>query len=121
MLDWMFLMFIFLALIFLFLAIFIPEDRYEEPYWKLMFCILSTVLWFLLALSNLSIETAYSNYNATTGDTTLVYDPYINEGSIYFSYFYGLMGALCIIYTIILIFGYYYERMDDKNSKDENE
>jgi hypothetical protein len=121
MLDWMFLIFLILALFFLILSIFIPEEKYEEPYWKIMFCILSTVLWFLLALFNLTIETAYPCYNSTTGNTTLQYSQYINEGNVYLSYFYGLMGVLCMIYIIVLIFGYYYEKQDEENKKNWDE
>lgn len=121
MLDWLFLMYVFLAAIFLFISIFIPEEKYEEPYWKTMFCVVSTVLWFILALINMDIQTAYPAYNSTTGNTTLIYDTYVNEGNIYFSYFFGLMGTLGIIYTIVLIFGRFYEEQDKKNQDKDDE
>ena len=117
MLDWLFIMFLMLAILFLLIAIFIPEDLYEEPYWKTVFVALSAGLWFMLALFNLDIQTAYPCYNSTTGNTTLQYATYINAGSIYLSYFYGLMGCLCMIYIIVLVFGYYYEKLDEKQEQ----
>jgi RsiW-degrading membrane proteinase PrsW (M82 family) len=117
MLDWMFILFLMLALLFLFLSIFIPEEKYEEPYWKILSVAISGGIWFILALFNLDIQTAYPCFNSTTGNTTLQYSTYVNEGGIFLSYFYGLMGCLCMIYMIVLIFGYYYEKLDEKQEQ----
>lgn len=117
MLDWMFIMFVMLALLFLFLSIFIPEDKYEEPYWKLIFIVVSTVIWFILALMNNNIQTPYAAYNGITDTTTMMYDTYEDLSNVYFTYFYGLMAVLNIIYIIVLVFGYYYEKLDREQQK----
>lgn len=105
MLDWMFILFIILAIFFIILAITIDTS---EPFWKLMFITLSTVLWFILALNMFNIQTPYTNYNETTGQTEMLYKQYYNESDIYLSYFFALMGILTMLYLIILIFDTYY-------------
>jgi len=115
MLDWMFMLFVVIAVIFIFLSITLSEN---EPFWKILFITLSSVMWFILALSNLNIETPYTLYNSTTGITEMEYSPYIDEGSLYLTYFFGLMAVLCMIYLIVLIFGVYYQRLDEKNNED---
>ena len=112
MLDWMFLIFILLAVFFIVLSLYTSD---EEAFWKIMFIILATVIWFILALMNLNIVTPYSVYNSTTGNTTMGYSPYIDESSTYLSYFFGLMGVLCMIYTIIMFFDTYYKFKGDED------
>ena len=114
MLDWMFMLFFLIAIIFIIMSL-ITDER--EAFWKLLFITVSIGIWFILALSNLNIETAYSIYNSTTGNTTLGFAPYIDEGSIYLSYFFGLMGCLCMIYLVVLIFDTYYAYMDKKENE----
>ena len=111
MLDWMFLILLILAVFFLILSIYLDET---EPFWKITTIVLATVIFFVLALSNLNIETAYPSYNSTTGVTTMKYDQYISESSTYLTYFFGLMGVLCIIYSIVILFDIYYMRLDEK-------
>ena len=114
MLDWMFMLFILIAVIFIFLSIITRE---EESYWKILFITLSTVIWFILALTNLNIETPYTFYNSTSGNTEMSYSSYVTEESIYLSYLFGLFAVLCMIYLIVLIFGMYYQRMDEKEEE----
>lgn len=119
MLDWIFLLFVFLAVIMIMLAI---HYRGIDTYWNILFIALSATLWFILALLNAGgIETAYAAFNTTTGVTTLEYDTYINEQLIYLSYFFMLMGALCMIYLVVTIFGYYYEKVDRESQRQEDE
>jgi multidrug transporter EmrE-like cation transporter len=112
MLDWMFLILLILAVFFVIMAIYL-DDR-SEPFWKILSIVLATIIFFVLALSNLNIETAYPSYNSTTGVTTMKYDQYISESSTYLTYFFGLMGVLCIIYSIVLLFDIYFMRIDEK-------
>lgn len=114
MLDWMFMLFFLIAVIFILMSIATAE---EEAYWKILFVVLAAAIFFILALSNLNIETAYTYYNETTGITEMEYSPYIDEGSTYLTYFFGLMGCLCMIYMIILIFGEYYRYIDEKENE----
>ena len=118
MLDWLFAMLLVMAILFLMLSIFMPE---KETYWRIMFCVLSMTVWFLLAFYNLDIETAYPCYNSTTGNTTLVFNTYLDDKAIYLTYVFSMIGLLCIIYLLILIFGEYYEYMDKKNKKIDEE
>jgi uncharacterized membrane protein HdeD (DUF308 family) len=111
MLDWMFMLFIVIGIIFIIMSLATDE---EEAFWKILFIVLAASIFFILALTNLNIETAYPAYNATTGATTMEYSPYIDESSTYLTYFFGLMGCLCMIYMIILMFGEYYRYIDDK-------
>lgn len=109
----MFMLFILIAVIFILLSIVIDE---EEAYWKILFTVLAASIFFILALTNLNIETAYTYYNSTTGITEMDYSPYIDESSTYLTYFFGGMGCLCMIYMIILIFGEYYRYIDNKEN-----
>ena len=114
MLDWMFMLFIIIAVLFIILSIKTSEN---EPYWKILFITLSTVIWFILALSNLNIQTPYTFYNSTSGNTEMLYSQYIDEGSIYLSYLFVLFAILSMIYIIVLMFGMYYQRLDDKENE----
>lgn len=117
MLDWLFAIFIMLALITLLWAIRLRE---EDTYWNILFIAISTALWFIIALFTTGgLETAYVGYNATAGNSTMYYSVYSPEPFIYLAYFFGLMGVLTMIYMIVTIFGYYYERMDQKNAEKE--
>jgi hypothetical protein len=115
MLDWMFLILLIIAFL---MIIFCLKTDEEEPYWKILFIVISTVIWFILALSNLNIVTPYSIYNATTGNTTMGYSPYVDEGSTYMTYFFGLMGVLCMIYVIVILFDIYYWRLDNQDKEE---
>jgi hypothetical protein len=119
MLDWIFVIILMMALITLLLAI---RLRGEDAYWNILFIAISTGLWFILALFTTGgIETAYTAYNSTLGNSTMYYAVYAPEPFIYLAYFFGLMGSLCIIYMIVTIFGYYYERLDEENAKKDQE
>lgn len=119
MLDSIFILFIMLALITLLLAI---KLRGEDAFWNILFIAISTGLWFILALFTTGgIETAYTAYNSTLGNSSMYYAVYAPEPFIYLSYFFGLMGCLCILYMIVTIFGYYYERLDDENMQKDRE
>lgn len=119
MLDWIFALFVVMAFITIVLAILLKRD---DPYWNILLIVISAMLWYVLALLNAGgIETAYSAFNVTTGGTTLEYDVYINESMIYLTYFFILMGSLCMIYLIVTIFGYYYEKLDEEAYKKERE
>jgi hypothetical protein len=110
-LDWMFMLFILIGIIFIIMSIATAD---EEAFWKILFIVLAAGIFFILALTNLNIETAYTYYNSTTGITEMDYSPYIDESSTYLSYLFGGMGCLCMIYMIILIFGEYYRYIDNK-------
>jgi hypothetical protein len=107
------MLFVVLAVLFIVISLLIEE---EEAFWKILFVVISASLWFILALSNLNIETPYTFYNSTSGNTEMNYSAYIDESSIYYSYFFGMMGCLCIIYLVVLIFGAYYKYIDDKEN-----
>lgn len=119
MLDIIFIILIFLALITILLAIYLRE---EDAYWNILFIAVSTGLWFILALFTTGgIETPYTAYNSTLGNTTMYYSIYAPAQFIYLAYFFGLMGTLCMIYLIVTIFGYYYEKLDKQNQERERE
>jgi 4-amino-4-deoxy-L-arabinose transferase-like glycosyltransferase len=118
MLGWMFVIFFIVAIFFILLSIFVPE---EEPYWKITFIVLSAVIFFVLSLSNLTIETPYQRFNSTTGNIEVGYDVYVSESNTYMSYFYMLMGSLSMIYLVILIFQTYYENLDRKRREEDME
>ena len=114
MLDWMFLVLLFIAVLFLWLSITLER---ENTYWNMMFLVMSTVLWFILSIQWMNIQTFYPTFNTTTGNTTAYYDLFVEESSLYLSYFFLLMGILCMIYILIVVFGIYYERLDEKEEK----
>jgi len=114
MLDWYFIIMLLLAILFLILSV---EYEGHNNFWNFTFLILSTVMWFILAQLNLDIQTAYSGFNSTSGNMEMHYDLYSNEATIYISYIFMLMGILCIIYMLVLIFGSYYDKLDRKEKK----
>jgi 4-amino-4-deoxy-L-arabinose transferase-like glycosyltransferase len=119
MLDIIFIIFILLAVITILLAIYLRE---EDAYWNILFIVVSAGLWFILALFTTSgIETPYTAYNSTVGNSSMYYSVYAPAEFVYLSYFFGLMGVLCMIYLIVTIFGYYYEKLDKQNRERERE
>jgi hypothetical protein len=119
MLDWIFALLILIAILTLILSIMLRE---EDTYWNLVLIPVSTGLWLILALLTAGgIETPYVAYNATTGASSMLYDVYASEPMVYLSYFFMLMGILCIIYLIVTIFGYYYAKLDRQNQQKNKE
>jgi hypothetical protein len=119
MLDWIFILLIMLAILFMILSI---EFYGQDNYWNIILIPLTISLWFIIAiLTTGGIQTPYSVYNSTTGNTTLWYDTYAPAEFIYLSYVFGLLGVLNIIYLIVTIFGYYYERIDRQNRRKDEE
>jgi hypothetical protein len=119
MIDWLFALLILMAFIMIILSV---VFRGLDPYWNILLIVISTALWFFLALMTTGgLETAYSAYNATTGATTLEYGLYAPADFIFLSYFFLLMAILGIIYLIVTIFGYYYEKLDEKMRQQEEE
>ena len=121
MLDWYFIIMLILAFFFLVLSIEYEENKKKgktgNPFWCFMFLILSTSMWFILALLNLNIETPVSGFNVTSGNMEIHYELYTNAPTIYLSYLFMGIGIMCIIYMIVLIFGNYYENLDERERK----
>lgn len=119
MLDAIYVLFVFFAILFLFLAIILKKI---EPFWNIISIVITTFLWFVIALFHSGgFETGYSCFNSTTGITTFEYSVYASEIYIYLSYFYMLMGILCFIYLIVTIFDYYYTKLEEKLKNQEAE
>jgi len=122
MLDVIYIILIILGFLFLLFSVYMKKENPPEPYWNILFIVLSVAVWFILALFSIGgIESGYAAYNSTSGLTTYEYSSYITEEFIYLSYFFALLGVLCIIYLIVTIFGYYYRKLDEdmENMNDE--
>lgn len=119
MLDWIYALFIAIAFATTILSV---KMRDEDEYWNIMFIVVSIGLWFIVAVLGLGgVETAYVGYNSTLGNSSIYYGVYAPEPFIYLCYFFGMMGCLCIIYLVVTIFGYYYQKIDKENAEKERE
>jgi len=106
MFDWLYIIFIILAVLFLFLAI----EYHDNQFWCGMFSVLDISVWFLLAATVFETETSYQLYNATSGNI---------ESGIYITtskvapelmYFFYMMAIIMTIYlTAFVVFPAIYD------------
>lgn len=102
MIDWMFIMFIVMAIIFMLLSI---EYHDKGKFWCVTFTIVDTVIWFLLAASVLEIETTYQMYNVTSGNIETGSQIFTSKVAPEMLYFFMMMGSIMMIYGIGYIMG----------------
>jgi len=109
MLDWLFIMLLVIAVLLIIMSI-----EYEgNPFWNLITCILSTVLWFILALGVLRLDTPYQIFNSTSGNLETGMHSYTVPGDIYIAYIFIALGVLTMIYFIAMAFDKYNELKDN--------
>lgn len=97
MIDWLFILILFIALLFFFKSI---EYR-TYPFWGAVLTILDIVLWFILAITSYNIHTVtYTKFDQITGNFTIGIKPFYDIDTIYFSYFFYLMAIIMIIYLV---------------------
>jgi len=112
MIDWMFLVFIIIAIFFMILAI--EFYREENDLWCFIITIVDSTIWYLLAASVLEIERPYEIYNVSSSavetGTHIVTSKVAPEMVLFFM----LMGTIMMIFWMAQIFIYAYEAIFKK-------
>ena len=112
MIDWMFLVFIIIAIFFMILAI--EFYREENDLWCFILTLVDGTVWYLLAASVLEIERPYEIYNVSMGaietGTHIVTSKVAPEMVLFFM----LMGSIMMIFWLVQIFIYVYEAIFKK-------
>ena len=100
MLDWLFRLFLTVAILLMFITIVADLDKF----WQTTLLLVDIVLWFLLAASIMEIEIPYQ---AIQADDTIVTGSHIFSSKIspYLVYFFEMMGFIMIIYFVGYLFG----------------
>jgi len=102
MLDWMFVMFILMAIMFMLLAV---EYHNKSKFWCTTFTLVDTVIWYLLAASVLEIEIPFALYNVTSESVETGSHVFTSKVAPEMLYFFMMMGSIMMIYGIGYILG----------------
>jgi len=101
MIDWMFLVLIIVAILFLLLSI----EYQDNKFWCVTFILLDTVIWFLLAAAVMNIEVPYEMYNATSGRIETGYHTLMTFDNTVMVLFFAMFGIIMMIYGIGYVLG----------------
>lgn len=101
MIDWMFVMFLIAAIIFMMLAL----EYHDEKFWCVTFTLVDTVMWFLLAASVLEIESTWQMYNASSGNIETGSHVFTSKVAPEMVYFFMMIGSIMMIYGIGYVIG----------------
>ena len=103
MLSWMFILFFVLAVLMLFVAIYLEDS----PFWNIIGTLVSAVLWLILSLSQMQLEIPYT---AVLSDDTIVtgYHNFSSPISPFLTYFFLLMFWICFIYLLAMVWDKWY-------------
>lgn len=97
MLDWMFIILFVLAVLLILIAI---ADF--SAFWSLTSITMSIVIWFILGLGVLRMETEYTVYNVTSEQIESGLHSYTPVTNVFISYLFSYMfTGVLIIYLII--------------------
>jgi len=101
MLDWLFIIFMVLAIMLMLIAIMMDFGHF----WDTVIIMVDITLWFMLAVSVMEIEIPYQMFNSTSGQIESGYHIFSGKVSPYMTYFFLMMGSIMIIYWVGYIFG----------------
>lgn len=103
MLDWMFVILFITAILFILIAI---ADF--SSFWSLTSIVMSIVIWFILGLGVLRMETEYTVYNVTSEQIESGIHAYTPVTNVFISYLfmYGFTSIL-MIYLVIRVYDEY--------------
>jgi len=100
MLDWLFIILLVLAILFVLISI----EFDLGIYWNIIMILSSIIIFFTLAASVMDIESPYSIYNATSGNIETGYHVTQSSISPYISYLFMFFGAVMLIYFVGYVF-----------------
>lgn len=101
MIDWMFLILIIAAILFLLLSI----EYQDNKFWGVTFILLDTVIWYLLAASVMNIEVPYQAYNVSSGQIETGYHILMTHDNTVMVLFFAMFGTIMMIYGIGYVLG----------------
>lgn len=98
------------------LIVFIIIFEYDEYpfYWGMMFSILDTIIWFLLAASVFETEITWVLQNATSGNIESGVSIVTSKVSPELSYFCIMMGVIMMVYSAYYVFTSFKTLYDEK-------
>jgi hypothetical protein len=93
-----------IILAFLFMVLGITKFKEQDYLWSFTFTLLSTVIWYILAVSIMELEVPYEMFNATSGNIETGVHTYTSKVSPEMVYFFIMMAAINIIFTVLQVF-----------------
>lgn len=110
----------FLFIIAIMLIIIIAYMEYDEDfpiYWPLMFTLLDTIIWFILAGAVFELEIPWEMFNVTSGNIETGIHTVTSKTSPEISYFCNMMGTVMMIYGIYAFFTMFRELYDERTGR----
>ena len=101
MLDWLFMLFLILAIILFFVSI--AQDL--RVFWNTTITIIDILLWYILAAAIMQIEIPYQIYNASSSQIETGHHTFTSPISPYIMYFFYMMATITFIYFVAYILG----------------
>lgn len=102
MFDWLVIIFIIMAILFMFASI--EKMRERDWFWSFIFTLLCTVIWFILAASILEVETPYEMYNATSGQIETGIHTVTSKVAPEMVYFFQMMALIMLVINVAITF-----------------
>lgn len=102
MLDYLVVVFILLAFIFMFLGI--ENFKEKDYYWSFVCTLISIFIWFLLSASILETEAPWEMFNGTSGNIETGVNVYASKIAPELVYFFYMMAMINIIFEVLQVF-----------------
>jgi len=109
MIDWIWLTFLIIALVFMFIIIF--QSKNIGFYWTTTLSIFTIILFYVCSAGVMELEVPYQYWNTSTTSVETGYHSLITIENIYFSYFFWGLAILVFVNWIAYIFEYISEWM----------
>jgi len=104
MIDWLFLLFVTMGLVFMFMIIFLHKSM--GFYWTSTLSLLAIILFFICSTGVMDLETPYQYWNTSTTSVETGYHRLILVENVYFSYIFYALIILIAVNWIAYIFEY---------------
>ena len=115
MIDWVFVLLLMMAFIFVGLSIL----RDNGFFWNTVFILVSIILFLVLAGGIMDIETPYQMYNATSGNIETGYHHFYKVEMVYLSYLFYMFAVIMVIYNVAYVYMYIGSKVEENRVKDE--
>jgi len=102
MIDWLIIIFIIMAILFLLVAVEKMRDR--DWFWSFIFTLLDAIIWFILAASILEVEESYQMFNATSGNVETGIHTVTSKVAPEMVYFFQMMALIMFVVNIAIAF-----------------
>lgn len=97
MLDWMFILLLIMAVLFMLLSV----EKHEDFFWCITFSLVDIVLWYILSGAVLEIEVPYQIYNISSGAIETGVDKITTETNIALTNLFQMFAFIMMVFSVV--------------------